>query len=107
VGKVIGLEGALQVPQVLLHAYSQDKEGMLVGQVDELGNGSALAVDLLLEGLFPGGACSHTDSQHPEAVGADVLANVLHLAGLRRMDGCLSSKKASVCSSAESSGLRM
>jgi hypothetical protein len=53
------------VPQVLLHAYSQDKEGMLVGQVDELGNGSALAVDLLLEGLFPGGACSHTDSQHP------------------------------------------
>jgi hypothetical protein len=33
--------------------------------------------------------------------------SMLHLAGLRWMDGCGSSKKASVCSSAKPSGLRM
>jgi hypothetical protein len=33
---------------------------MLVGQVDELGDGCSLVVDLLLEELFSGSACSHT-----------------------------------------------
>ena len=58
-------------------------------QVDELGNGGCLVVDLLLEELLPGGTCSHTGSQHPEAVGADVLQSV-HLAlGRVEADGRL------------------
>jgi hypothetical protein len=61
------------VPQVLLNTNPQDKQGVLVGQVDELGDGSSLVVDLLLKELLPGRACSHAGSQHPEAIGADVL----------------------------------
>ena len=48
------------MPQVLLHTHPQDEQGMLVGQVDELGDGCSLVVDLLLEELFSGRACSHT-----------------------------------------------
>jgi hypothetical protein len=46
------------VSQVLLHTHGQDEQGVLVGQVDELSDGGCFAVDLLLEELFPGGACS-------------------------------------------------
>jgi hypothetical protein len=67
------------VPQVLLHTHPQDKQGVLVRQVDELGDGGSLVVDLPLEELFSGGACAHAGSQHPKAVGADVLQSK-HLA---------------------------
>jgi hypothetical protein len=60
VDKVVRFEGPLQVPQVLLHAYPQNKQGVLVRQVDELGDGCSLMVNLLLEELFSGSTCSHT-----------------------------------------------
>ncbi|RSH83628.1 hypothetical protein EHS25_005532 [Saitozyma podzolica] len=55
VDEVAPLEGALQVPQVLLHAYPQDNEGVLVG------NRSRCTL------------CSHAGPQHPEAIGEEVL----------------------------------
>jgi hypothetical protein len=54
------------VSQVLLYTHPQDQQGVLVRQVDELGCGGGLVVDLLKK-LFPGGACSHAGPQHPES----------------------------------------
>jgi hypothetical protein len=71
--EVVGLESALQMPQVLLHAYSQNKRGVLVRQIDELGDGSSLMVNLLLEKLLPCQVCSHACPQHPETDGPDVV----------------------------------
>jgi hypothetical protein len=58
---------------------------VLVGQVDELGDGSDLVVDLLQEKPLPGAVRSHAGAQHPEANGPDVLESK-HLA-LGRVEG--------------------
>jgi hypothetical protein len=70
---------------------------MLVGQVDELGDGSSLVVNLLLEELFPGRVCSHAGSQHPKAVGPDVLEGKRLALGRVEADGWLPLVKESQC----------
>jgi hypothetical protein len=54
-------------------------------------------VDLLLEELFPGGACSYAGSQHAEAIGADVLEGKLLALGRVEADGWLPLVKESQC----------
>jgi hypothetical protein len=77
--------------------HPQDEQGVLVGQVDKLGDGGSLMVDLLLEELFPGGACSYAGSQHAEAIGADVLEGKLLALGRVEADGWLPLVKESQC----------
>jgi hypothetical protein len=72
-----------------LHTHPQDEQGVLVGQVDELGDRSSLVLDLVLEELFSGRAGSHTGSQHPEAIGANVLKGERLALGWVEADGWL------------------
>jgi hypothetical protein len=81
---------------------------MLGGEVEELGDGGCLMINLLREEPL---SALYAPTQVPSILGPlvrmSLRASVLHSAGLRLMDSCRSSKKAGVCSNAESSGLTM
>ena len=61
----------------------------MMRQVDERGDGCSLVVDLLLENCS---LAERAPTQVPSILRPVVLmsssASILHLAGLRRMDGC-------------------
>jgi hypothetical protein len=75
---------------------------MLGGEVEELGDGGCLMINLLREEPL---SALYAPTQVPSILGP--LVRMSLRAGLRRMDSCRSSKKAGVCSNAESSGLTM
>jgi hypothetical protein len=83
-----------------LHANPHETRGVLLGTIDELGNGGGLVVDHFLEKPLHGGVLSYAWFQHSETIVPDVLEGERLAVGGVEADGWKKSKKASV--SAES-----